>query len=184
MEKLVLSTTNVYMIIYGIICLLFTVAFFSQPYLTFSNDKINANMYYTNSELNIYLGKAIDFDVIMQKKSKLINKINNDTFVILILSIIIFIFFGCSFLTLFLHAKKLNKLFNILILLIMISIIILFHVSIYAKINISDLKEFLKVAFKENDITITTTESTGYALTMTSTVLMFVTVVSSFFFNH
>lgn len=181
MSKLILSKTNIYMIIYGIICILFSVAFFSQPYLIVTNNRINSKLYYTNLEFKINISNVKDYNSIIRQNTKIINNINNHTFVILILSIFIFVFFGCSFLTLFLHAKKLNKIFNILILLIMISIIILFHVSIYAKINKTELQQQLKDAFNESYINIKTTESTGYALTMTSTVLMFVTVVSSFF---
>ena len=176
MDKLVLSKTNIYMIIYGIIFLLFIVAFASQPYLTVSNDILNINYYYTNV-ITTFNGEKYK-DMTIQDSS-------NDLYVILILSIIIFICFGCSFLTLFLNAKKLNKFFNILILLAMIIIIIIFHVSIYD--NNSKIRNLINSVLPYfgldiSQINIKTTETAGYALTMTCTVLMFVTVVSSFIY--
>ena len=173
MQSLPLSTTNIYMIIYGIIFLLFIVAFASQPYLTVSNAAINLNIYYTNISATAFDGTS--------DKKMIINNSGKDTFVILILSIIIFVCFGCSFLTLFLNAKKLNNFFNIIILLTMIVIIILLHLTIYDK-N-SKIREAFNQIFGEEIYTaIQTTETAGYGLTMTCTVLMFITVVSSFFY--
>ena len=169
-----LSITNIYMIIYGIIFLLFIVAFASQPYLKISNDDVNMKFYYTNVTASAFDGTS--------DKQMIINDSGNDMYVILILSIIIFICFGCSFLTLFLNSKKLNKFFNIVMLLAIILIIIIFHVSIYD--NNSKMRKGLNHLFKkELNTTIKTTETAGYGLTMTCTVLLFITVVSSFFYN-
>ena len=71
-------------------------------------------------------------------------------------------------------------------LLSMIIIIITFHVSIYA-IN-SKIRNFINqsVTYENGEYlntTIKTTETAGYGLTMTCTVLLFITVVSSFFYN-
>jgi len=174
MQSLPLSTTNIYMIIYGIIFLLFIVAFASQPYLTVSNDAVNMKFYYTNATSSAFDGTS--------EKQMTINDSGNDFYVILILSIIIFICFGCSFLTLYLNSKKLNKFFNIIMLLAMIIIIIIFHVSIYD--SNSKLRKVLNQLFQaELNTTIKTTETAGYGLTMTCTVLLFITVVSSFFYN-
>ena len=174
MQSLPLSTTNIYMIIYGIIFLLFIVAFSSQPYLTVSNDAVNMKFYYTNATASAIDGTS--------EKQMIINDSGNDLYVILILSIIIFICFGCSFLTLYLNSKKLNKFFNIIMLLAMIIIIIIFHVSIYD--NNSKLQKVLNQLFQaELNTTIKTTETAGYGLTMTCMVLLFITVVSSFFYN-
>ena len=205
MQSLPLSTTNIYMIIYGIIFLLFIVAFASQPYLTVSSDLLDINVYYTNI-------KAIALDGYKKDKFMIINNPKKSDlflilFLILILAIIIFICFGGIFLTLFLNAKKLNKFFNILILLAMIIIIVILHV-IYSNnskirtyvINILKeevkkqldggddefifmLNELINLLIDNTKITIKTTETAGYGLTMTCTVLLFITVVSSFFYN-
>ena len=189
MQSLPLSTTNIYMIIYGIIFILFIVAFASQPYLTVSNDAVNMKFYYTNITSSGFIGNTATNGTVISvpsEKLMIINDSGNDFYVILILSIIIFICFGCSFLTLYLNSKKLNKFFNIIMLLSMIIIIITFHVSIYA-IN-SKIRNFInKSVTYENgeylNTTIKTTETAGYGLTMTCTVLLFITVVSSFFYN-
>ena len=155
------------MIIYIVIFILYIVAFASQPYLTSSGEGIDLKIFYTNATLSIgdegYEG--------ISKKLMLINESNNNTFVILILGIILFVLFGCSFLTLFLNEKKINKLFNILILLTMFIIIILMHVKVY---NVSEFTELPNVK---------TTETAGYGLTMTCMVLMFITILSSFMFH-
>ena len=178
MQSLPLSTTNIYMIIYGIIFLLFIVAFASQPYLTVSNDAGNMKFYYTNATSSAFDGTS--------EKQMTINDSGNDFYVILILSIIIFICFGCSFLTLYLNSKKLNKFFNIIMLLAIIIIIIIFHVSIYD--SNSKIRKLINQSITyENgeylNTTIKTTETAGYGLTMTCMVLLFITVVSSFFYN-
>ena len=70
-------------------------------------------------------------------------------------------------------------------LLAMIIIIIIFHVSIYD--NNSKIRNAINqtITYQNGEYlntTIKTTETAGYALTMTCTVLMFVTVVSSFIY--
>ena len=118
------------------------------------------------------------------EKTIYIKNSNSDPFKILMLSIVIFVCFGCSFLTLFLNAKKLNKLFNILIFLFMITIIILLHVLIYDKAsNIKNLLNELLSELISDSTKIKTTETAGYSIMMTCTVLMFITIVSSFMFH-
>jgi len=175
--QLSLSLSNIYIIIYFIIFILFLVAFTSQPYFTATNGDIKLNVYYTNIVIEGY-GEY--------EKHKVITKENNKTFIILMLSIIIFVLFGCSFLTLYLNSKKLNKIFNILILLSMITIIILFHELIYdesygIKKGLDELVTM--ITGNHTKTKIKTTSTVGYALTMTSTILMFITIVSSFIFH-
>jgi hypothetical protein len=150
--------------IYLFIFILFVIAFASQPYLSSSLIGLDLNIYYTNATVT-------DGDDRLSEKLMLITKSNNNTFVILILSIILFVLFGCSFLTLFLNQKKINKLFNMLILLTLISIIIIMHVKIYNNVDYTVLPN------------LKTTETAGYGLTMTCTVLMFITILSSFMFH-
>lgn len=159
-----LSSSNMYMMIYLFIFILFVIAFASQPYLSSSLIGLDLNIYYTNATVT-------DGDDRLSEKLMLITKSNNNTFVILILSIILFVLFGCSFLTLFLNQKKINKLFNMLILLTLISIIIIMHVKIYNNVDYTVLPN------------LKTTETAGYGLTMTCTVLMFITILSSFMFH-
>ena len=102
----------------------------------------------------------------------------SSTYDILILSIVIFVCFGFSFLTLFLNSKKLNILCNILILIAMIGIIIVLHVGIYDAIY-KDLDNILILSGSKTK-KIKTTDTSGYILTMICTILMFITVVSSF----
>ena len=45
---MLLSISNIYIIIYFIIFILFLVAFTSQPYFTATNGDIKLNVYYTN----------------------------------------------------------------------------------------------------------------------------------------
>ena len=152
------------MMIYLFIFILFVIAFASQPYLSSSLIGLDLNIYYTNATVT-------DGDDRLSEKLMLITKSNNNTFVILILSIILFVLFACSFLTLFLNQKKLNKLFNMLILLTLISIIIIMHVKIYNNVDYTVLPN------------LKTTETAGYGLTMACTVLMFITILSSFMFH-
>ena len=175
---MLLSISNIYIIIYFIIFILFLVAFSSQPYFTATNGDIKLNVYYTNIVMDGYG----DYE-----KEKVITKSeNNKTFIILMLSIVIFVLFGCSFLTLYLNSKKLNKIFNMLILLSMITIIILFHELIYdesSKVK-KELNKLIAIITRNSTNTkVKTTSTTGYALTMTSTILMFITIVSSFIFH-
>jgi hypothetical protein len=170
-----LSSSNMYMIVYLVIFILFIVAFSSQPYLTIQNGDLNINFYYTTVIEKGYGGN---------RKIMYIKKESSNPFIILMVSIAIFIFFGCSFLTLFLNAKKLNKFFNILIFLSMVAIIVLLHVLIYDKT--SDIKDSIDKelsGFTREKTDLKTTDTAGYAIMMTCTVLMLITIVSSFMFH-
>ena len=185
MVQISLSNTYIYGIIYAIIFIMFIVAFASQPYLTISSKHININAFYTNIELqvseDIINEKTKETKRIYHKEKYMIIKgSNTDFYLILILSIIIFVSFGCSFLTLFLNAKKLNKFFNIIILLAMIIIIIAFHVSIYD--STSKYSKLIVEINGDEYSTIKTTKTAGYGLTLTCMILMFLTIVSSFIY--
>ena len=188
MVQVSLSNTSIYAIIYAIIFIMFIVAFASQPYLTISSQQMIVNLFYTNQITAIkgeltYTDPLTGLNITESGAYKLmvINNSENDTYVILILSIIIFICFGCSFLTLFLNSKKLNKFFNIIILLAMIIIIITFHVSIYDKNFTSKVSAIILESTGDTNTTIKTTETAGYGLTLTCMILTFITVVSSYF---
>jgi hypothetical protein len=171
MVQLSLSKTYKYAIIYAIIFLMFIIAFASQPYFTAESSTVNVNMFFTNLTIKDNEGK---------EKLDIINSQKSDLYLILILSIIIFICFGCSFLTLFLNAKKLNKFFNIITLLAMIFIIIIFHISIYN--NTSQFSKIIYDMTGGQNTKIQTTDTPGYVLTLACTILMFITTVSSFIF--
>ena len=170
-----LSSSNMYMIIYLVIFILFIVAFASQPYLTITNGDLDINFYYTSTITKGY-GE--------NEKTMSIKQASSGPFNILMVSIAVFVCFGCSFLTLFLNSKKINKLFNILIFLCMVAIIILLHVLLYDET--SDVKNGLNELLSEftgEKTKIKTTETAGYVIIMTCTVLMFITILSSFMFH-
>ena len=173
MQNTALSNSSIYGIIYGIIFILFIITFSATPYFTINSDQLNLDYYYTYYTITVVETKETVKGNIIEIKD-LISAIYD----ILILSIVIFVCFGCSFLTLFLDSKKLNILFNILILLSMIGIIIIFHVSIYNTIY-KDLDNLL-VKWGSKTKTIKTTDTLGYILTMMCTVLMFIAIFSSF----
>ena len=167
-----LSNTYMYLIIYAIIFIMFIIAFASQPYFIASSENMSLKIFYTNVTVQVY--NEEEKFMIMDRYT------DKDMYVILILSIIIFVCFGCSFLTLLLNAKKLNKFFNIIMLLAMIIIIIILHASIYNE-NSKISKNISKIIGDKN-IKIKTTESAGYGLSLTSMILMFLALVSSFIF--
>ena len=188
-----LLTTSIYGIMYAIIFIMFIVAFFYLPYLTSAwttnymisrkTTSSSINLFYTNVETKIE-------DV--SSKMMTIQSKNNDMIKIIILSIIIFICFGFSFFTLFTNYKKLNKFFNIIILLCMIMIIITFHMLIYdtSSKTYQSISTIIKILTDNHlnspdfKIPINTFATSGYIVTVISMGLMFLTVVSSFFYNN
>jgi hypothetical protein len=87
MQKLSLSNTSIYAIIYGIIFLLFIIAFFVTPYFTITSDILNLDYYYTYSTITDVISNETEKSMTIEIKD-LISSIYD----ILILGIVIFVF--------------------------------------------------------------------------------------------
>ena len=173
MLPLSLSNSTLYGIMYGIIFILFIFAFALTPYFTITSDLFNLDYYYT-----YYTVTDVTSNETVNGKIIEIKDLISSIYDILILSIVIFVCFGFSFLTLFLESKKLNIVCNILILIALMGIIIIFHVAIYNSIY----KDFdtMLINFGSKTKNFKTTDTAGYILTLVCTILMFITVVNSF----
>ena len=93
MQKISLSNSRIYSIIYGIIFLLFIIAFSLKPYFTITSDIFNLDYYYTN-----YIITDVTTKETIKGMTIEIKDLISSTYDILILSIVIFVCFGFSFL--------------------------------------------------------------------------------------